>query len=48
MREFENSAALRDEVELDKLTSELLNVVGETMQPEQVSLWLRADKKRND
>jgi hypothetical protein len=31
---------MRDEVELDKLTSELLNVVNETMQPAQVSLWL--------
>jgi hypothetical protein len=31
----------RDEVELDKLTSELLNVVNETMQPASVSLWLR-------
>ena len=39
------SAALRDEVELDQLTNKLLNVVGETMQPEQVSLWLRADNK---
>jgi hypothetical protein len=39
------SAALRDQVELDKLTSELLNVVEERMQSEQVSLRLRADKK---
>lgn len=39
------SAALRDEVELDRLTNKLLNVVGETMQPENISLWLRADKK---
>jgi hypothetical protein len=39
------SAALRDEVELDRLTNKLLNVVGETMQPEQVSLWLRTDNK---
>jgi hypothetical protein len=34
------SATVRDEVELDELTSELLNVVNETVQPAQVSLWL--------
>jgi hypothetical protein len=32
---------VRDEVELDKLTSELLNVVNETMQPASVSLWVK-------
>ncbi len=32
--------AARDEVELENLTGELLDVVGETMQPASVSLWL--------
>ena len=35
------SAQLRDEVDLDTLTNDLLMVVEETLQPRHVSLWLR-------
>ena len=35
------SARLRQQVDLDALTSELLAVVNQTMQPTQVALWLR-------
>ncbi len=35
------SARLRQQVDLDTLTTELLAVVEQTMQPTQVSLWLR-------
>jgi hypothetical protein len=37
------SARLRDQVELDTLSAELLAAVDQTMQPRSVSLWLRAD-----
>ncbi|HVD16552.1 MAG TPA: hypothetical protein VNK73_19145 [Actinomycetota bacterium] len=35
------SARLRQQVDLDTLTAELLSVVDQTMQPTRVSLWLR-------
>jgi len=35
------SARLRDQIDLDTLTSELVAVVQLTMQPTQVSVWLR-------
>ena len=38
----EFSSSLRDEVDLDALSSELTRVVGETMQPSHVTLWLRS------
>jgi MFS family permease len=39
------SARLRAQIDLDTLTSELLAVVGKTMEPTRVSLWLRPSAK---
>jgi hypothetical protein len=40
------SARLRDELDLDSLTVELLGVVDQTMQPTKASLWLRPTSQR--
>jgi hypothetical protein len=40
------SARLRDEVDLDTLSAELLAVVDQTMEPTRASLWLRPSDKR--
>ncbi len=34
---------VRHEVELDKLTGELVRVIEETLQPAHISLWLRSE-----
>jgi hypothetical protein len=38
------SARLRDEIDLDTLSAELLAVVDKTVQPTQASRWLRASR----
>ena len=35
------AARMRDEVDVERLTGELVRVVEETIQPTHVSLWLR-------
>jgi hypothetical protein len=42
----EFSAKLRDETDLDSLSTEMVSVVRETMQPEHISLWLREPERK--
>src|SRR5215203_4195725 len=41
------SAKLRNQTDLDALSEDLVGVVGETMQPAHVSLWLKPETARN-
>jgi hypothetical protein len=43
MRNFVST--VRNEVELEQLTNHLVSVVGQTMQPEHLSLWIRKPSK---
>jgi len=38
----------RDEVDMDKLTTAILGVVEETMQPEKIMLWLETGRSKNE
>lgn len=42
------SVRLREQIELDSLGAELLAVVGQTMQPQLLSLWLRPPSERRN
>src|SRR5687767_8513921 len=42
------SAKLRTETDLDALSSELIDVIRETMQPTRVSLWLKAPERARE
>ena len=41
------STGLRDEVDIGRLSGDLLDVVEQTLQPSSVSLWLRGPENRN-